>query len=82
MNYEDAKIIDKREFAGYYWSMLKYRQLIIFTLFVYNDYNFTFIKIIAFFLLLSLNWTYNAIFFFDKIINKIYGNEGKYSLKI
>ena len=82
LNYEDAKIIDKREFAGYYWSMLKYRQLIIFTFFVYNDYNFTFIKIIAFFLLLSLNLTYNAIFFFDKIINEIYDNEGKYSLKI
>ena len=82
LTYDNAKVIDKREFSGYYWSILKYRQLIIFTFFTYDDYNFAFIKIIAFFLLLSLNFAYNAIFFFDEIINEIYDNEGKYSLKL
>ena len=82
LSYDKAKIIDKRDYLGYYWSFLKYRQLILFTFFSYDDYNFTFIKIISFFLLLSLNLTYNAIFFFDDIINKIYDNEGKYSIKL
>ena len=80
--YEQAKEIDDRTFAGYYWSLLKYRQLIIFTFFSYNDYNFFFIKAISFFLLLSLNLAYNIIFFFDKIINEIYDDKGKYSMKL
>ena len=63
LSYDKAKILDKRDYLGYYWSFLKYRQLILFTFFSYDDYNFTFIKIISFFLLLSLNLTYNAIFF-------------------
>ena len=81
LSYEKAKIIDEREFSGYYWSLIKLRQLIIFTFFSFNDFNFFIIKLIAFLLLLSLNLAYNAIFFFDKIIDKIYDNKGKYSLK-
>lgn len=82
LSYDKAYILDKRGYFGYYWSMLKYRQLILFTFFSYDDYNFIFIKIISFFLLLSLNLAYNAIFFFDNIINEIYDNEGKYSIKL
>ena len=33
-------------------------------------------------MLLSFNLVYNAIFFFDKIINEIYDDRGKYSLKL
>ena len=81
--YDKAKIIDHRGYCGYYWSMLKLRQLIIFTFVVSkDDYNFIFIKIISFFLLLSLNLFYNSIFFFDKVINDIYDDEGKYSIKL
>ena len=82
LSYDKAKIMDNRNYYGYYWSLIKYRQLILFTFFSFDDYNFFIIKIISFFLLLSLNLLYNYIFFFDKIIDKIYDNEGKYSLKI
>ena len=82
LSYDEAKTIDERDYYGYYWSLLKYRHLILFTFFSYDDYNFIIIKIIAFFLLLSLNLVYNFIFFFDKVINEIYDNKGKYSIKI
>ena len=82
LSYDKAKIMDNRNYYGYYWSLIKYRQLILFTFFSFDDYNFFYIKIISFFLLLSLNLLYNYIFFFDKIIDEIYDNEGKYSLKI
>ena len=80
--YDKAKIIDHRGYCGYYWSMLKLRQLIIFTFVSNDDYNFILIKIVSFFLLLSLNLFYNSIFFFDKVINDIYDDEGKYSIKL
>jgi hypothetical protein len=80
--YEIAKTLDKRKFKGYYWSLLKSRHLIIFTFFVFDDFNIFLIKLIAFLLLLSINFVYSSILFYDKIIDKIYDNEGKYSLKI
>ena len=80
--YEKAIEMDERTYCGYYWSQLKLRQLIIFTFFSYDDFNFFLIKLISFFLLLSLNLVYNTIFFFDKIIDEIYDDRGKYSLKL
>jgi hypothetical protein len=80
--YEVAKTFDKRKFKGYYWSLLKLRHLIIFTFFVFDDFNIFLIKLITFLLLLAINFVYNSILFYDKIIDKIYDNEGKYSLKI
>ena len=80
--YNKAKEIDQRTYFEYYWSQLKYRQLILFTFFSFNDYNFFYIKVLCFFLLLSLNLSYNIIFFFDKVINQIYDDKGKYSIKL
>ena len=80
--YEKAILMDERTYCGYYWSLLKLRQLIIFTFFVYDDFNLFLIKLISFFILLSFNLVYNAIFFFDKIIDEIYDDRGKYSLKL
>ena len=82
LSYESAKKLDKRTFCGYYWSLLKFRQLIIFTFFSYDDFNLFLIKLLSFFLLLSFNLVYNAIFFFDKVINDIYDDEGKYSFTL
>ena len=82
LSYENAKKFDKRTFCGYYWSLLKLRQLIIFTFFSFDDFNLFLIKLLSFFLLLSFNLVYNAIFFFDKVINDIYDDKGKYSLKL
>ena len=52
--YNKAKIMDNRTYLGYYWSLLKLRQLIIFTFVSSNDFNFFLIKLLSFFLLLSL----------------------------
>ena len=82
LTYERAKKIDKRTYCGYYWSLLKLRQLIIFTFFSHNDFNLFLVKLFSFFLLLSFNLVYNAIFFFDKVINDIYDDRGEYSLKL
>ena len=82
LSYERAKKLDKRTYCGYYWSLLKLRQLIIFTFFSFNDFNLFLVKLFSFFLLLSFNLAYNAIFFFDKVINDIYDDRGKYSLKL
>ena len=82
LTYERAKVLDDRTFCGYYWSLLKLRQLIIFTFFSFDDFNIFIIKLLSLFLLLSFNLVYNAIFFFDKIINEIYDDRGKYSLKL
>jgi hypothetical protein len=79
---EKAKILDDRTFCGYYWSLLKLRQLIIFTFFSFDDFNIFIIKLLSIFLLLSFNLVYNALFFFDKIINEIYDDRGKYSIKL
>ena len=82
LSYERAKKLDRRTYCGYYWSLLKLRQLIIFTFFVFDDFNLFLVKLFSFFLLLSFNLAYNAIFFFDKVINDIYDDRGKYSLKL
>ena len=82
LTYERAKILDDRTFWGFYWSLLKLRQLIIFTFFSFDDFNIFIIKLLSLFLLLSFNLVYNAIFFFDKIINEIYDDKGKYSIKL
>ena len=79
---EKAKLLDDRSFCGYYWSLLKLRQLIIFTFFSFDDSNIFIIKLLSIFLLLSFNLVYNALFFFDKIINEIYDDRGKYSIKL
>ena len=80
--YGKAKLLDKRTYCGYYWSFLKLRQLIIFTFISFDDFNLFLIKLLSIFLLLSFNLVYNAIFFFDKIINEIYDDRGKYNIKL
>ena len=82
LTYERAKILDDRTFCGYYWSLLKLRQLIIFTFFSFEDFNIFIIKLLSIFLLLSFNLVYNAVFFFDKIIDEIYDDRGEYSMKL
>ena len=66
LEYEIALNIDKRTYLQYYWSLLKKKQLILFTFFPANDYNLISIKICLFLLSFSLYLTINIL----KIINK------------
>ena len=63
LEYEKALIYDKRSYLQYYWSLLKKKQLILFTFYPQNDYNLIILKISLFLLGFSLYFTINAFFF-------------------
>ena len=76
LSYEEAKEIDNRSYFQYYISLLKRKQLIIFTFYTNTDYNSRLIKISLFFLSFALYMTINALFFNDDNMHKIYEDEG------
>ena len=67
---------DKRPFIRYYWSLLKMKQICIFTFYTYTDYNIRLIKIGLFILFLSFYFAFTALFFTDNIIRNIYIYKG------
>ena len=75
-DFEEAKKFDKRAFIKYYWSLLKMKQLIIFTFYTYTDHNLRIIKIALFMLFLSFYFAFTALFFNDKIMREIYTYKG------
>ena len=78
MKYDDALKYDKRNYSQYYMALIKYKQLIIFTFYTYQDYNSKTIKIYLFFFLLAFNLTINALFLYDSTMHKIYIDQGKF----
>ena len=62
LNYKHAKILDKRTFIQYYWSLLKKKQLILFTFYPSNDYNIRLIKMTFFIVSFSLYMSINGFF--------------------
>jgi hypothetical protein len=80
--YKEAIIFDKRTYIQYYWSLLKKKQLILFTFYPANDYNLVTAKICLFFLSFSLYFTINAFFFNDETMHKIYMNNGAFDIII
>ena len=77
LNYFQAKIIDKRTFLQYYWSLLKKKQLILFTFYPANDYNIRIIKMSFFIISFSLYMTINGFFFSDSTMHKVYKTNGQ-----
>jgi len=63
LEYQYAIKYDKRTYFQYYWSLLKKKQLILFTFFPNNDYNLVYIKIALFIISFSLYFTINGFFF-------------------
>ena len=78
LEYSEAKIMDKRSFMNIYWSILKREHKIIFTFFIWNDYNLYYIKFMRFIFLVCTDMAMNVIFFSDESMHKIYLNYGKY----
>ena len=72
--YEDAVIYDKRTYCQYYCSLLKQKQLILFTFVSNIDYNLFVIKLSLFIFSFSLNFALNTLFFTDTTIHNIYEN--------
>ena len=76
LEYELALETDKRTYLQYYWSLLKKKQLILFTFFPVEDYNLTSIKISLFLMSFSLSFTINGFFFTDETMHNVYENKG------
>ena len=79
MTYKEALIKDKRTYFQYYLSLIKIKELIIFTFFISHDYNSKIIKISLFFFFFALFFTVNALFFNGSNIHKIFIEKGKFN---
>ena len=70
--YEQAQILVKRTYFQYYFSLLKRKQILIFTFCTSSDYNSRYIKLCLFFFTFSLFLTINTLFFDDSTKHQIY----------
>ena len=80
LDFDNSVFHDKRNFIRIYYSFLKYNCLLIFTFFVYEDFNLNFVKYALFIFYALLYLTFNAAFFNNNSIHNIYINEGDYVL--
>ena len=79
LSYKLAIIFDKRTCCDYYCSLLKNKQLFMFTFCSFNDYNSGIIKKFIFFLSFAVHYTINTLFFTDDTMHQIYEDEGSYN---
>ena len=80
LDYQKALKLDKRTYFQYYLSLIKKKQLIIFTFLPTNDYNLLSLKISLFIVSFSLYLTINGFFFNDKTMHKIYKDSGAFNI--
>ena len=79
LEYQEAFVMDKRNYLEIYLSTMKREELIYFTFLSWNDYNLFYVKMARFLVLLSTEMTLNALFFADQTIHKFYTDDGKYN---
>ena len=79
MEYKYAILLDKRDYIAYYFSLIKQKQLLIFTFLVNNDYNIYFMKVSLFLCSFALYLMTNTFFFTDDNMHKIYIDKGQYN---
>ena len=79
LEYEKAILIDKRTFCQFYISLIKREHLIIFSFFIFDDFNLYQIKVLLFIVSFSLFFTVNAFFFSDETMDKIYEDNGVFN---
>ena len=80
LSYKKALLLDKRSYFQYYISLIKKKQLILFTFIPTNDYNLMSLKISLFIVSFALYLSINAFFFNDETMHKIYKNNGIYNV--
>lgn len=78
MKYKEAEMYDKRGFCRFYYSILKYDQLIIFTFFNNTDFNLKILKISMFLFGFAMFLTFNALFYTDSSMSHNYHQKGKF----
>ena len=74
--YKEAIKYVKRRYPDYYFSLLRIKQILIFTFYTNNDYNSKMIKICLFLFSFALYFTVNALFYGDSTMHKIYEEKG------
>ena len=72
LDYKMAIEIDKRDYITYYFSLIKQKQLLIFTFLVNKDYNIYLMKISLFLCSFVLYLMTNTFFFDNNNMHKIY----------
>ena len=82
LEYEFALIYDKRTYWQYYWSLLKFKHLILFSFLPVKDYNIYTIKISLFILSFGLYFTINGFFFSDTTMNKLYKTNNDFNFLV
>ena len=78
LDYHEAVILDKRNFFQIYFYFIKREHRIIFSFFIFEDYNLISIKLSRFIFLFVTDMALNVFFFSDASMHKIYINYGKY----
>ena len=81
-SYEIAEKKDHRNVTQYYWSLLKSKQLFIFTFYTSNDSILRSTKIALFILFFTFYLLYTALFFNNSIIRAIYNYKGNTDVTI
>ena len=81
LSYKAALRFDKRSGCEYYASLIRSKQLFMFTFCSFNDYNSGILKKFIFFLSFALHYTVNALFFNNSNMHQIYEDEGKYNFE-
>jgi hypothetical protein len=76
LDYKHALKYDKRCCCAYYYSILKYSNLILFTFVVGDDYNLRIVKICLFIFSFAMYLTFNCLLFNNSSMRKIYENNG------
>ena len=79
-DYKTAVLFDKRTYCQYYSSLIRRKQIILFTFCQGLDYNLIQIKINLLLFSFSLYFTVEGFFFSDDTMNNIYTLNGRYDL--
>ena len=79
LSFDDALKYETRTYWQYYISLIKTKELIVFTFYTKTDYNSRQLKIILFLLSFALFYTVNALFFNDSTMHQIYEDEGTFN---
>ena len=79
MSSKDAIVYDKRNYFSYYIYLIRIKHPVIFAFCPIKDYNSKIIKIDLLILYFSLFYFFNALFFDETTIHKIYVDEGIYN---
>ena len=78
LEYSAAIELDNRNFFRIYYYLLKREHIILFTFCNWNDFNIFSIKLSKFFMSISIDMAFNALFFSDESMHNIYVSGGKH----